>query len=1003
MWRVLLTHHEQVRGVPSGFPPPVSEANVPILGVNVALERYEGQELTAALGRIADGGFVWVRQSFAWAEFDSEAASVSFDWSKIDRIVDAVDAYPELRLVAVLTDAPPADVPDPELFAAFAGAFAERYGDQIDYYQIWDEPNLGSQWGGRANPSAYADLLARAARAVRDADRQARILLAGLAPTTETGPQNLSEVCYLERLYQVGAAPYFDVVAAKPYGFDTGPHDRRVDPSVLNVSRILLLREVMVEHGDGGKAIWASHWGWNALPEGWRGRPSIWGQTDEETQASRTIAMLERARNEWPWIGAMIIETFQPSVPSSGTLLRDLEDPRWGFSLLGPEGTPRPAYHAIADWAESVPAAAPVGHYPADSRWATYEDSWRVGPLGADAGGSLVSDTESSRARSPVHRATFRFDGTRVALTVRRGPYRAFLYVTVDGEPANKLPRDEQGRAYVVLYSDLSRVTTVPLAAGMQPGAHTVEIVAVGGEGQWSLLDWRVGAAPLREPTYWKIAGLAVVALISLVLLFRDVPRVRWAPTVRTYLALPSAAQIALVSVLTGILWVAAALSWGRWPPSGLAATFFLALSLLILPVLVFLFAARLDLGLTLVAVAAPFYLVPTSMVYGALSLPEVLVLLCGVAYALRQVTGSTVEGGSWPFAPLSPPIVGPGPRLSLADVAVTGLVATALLSTMAAQEPGAALFELRAVFLLPALYYALLRLIPLNDLEQQRVADGLVLGGVGVALVGLIQGAAGFNLVAAEGGVLRLQSIYRSPNRLALYLGRIWPFLAASILWGRGTRRRLLSALALAPVILALGLTLSRGALLLALPFSLLIMGWWAGGRYRWMALVFVGVWILGLIPLLRLPRFAALLNVGQGTTFFRLKLWRSSLRMIRDHPLLGVGPGNFLDAYRTRYILPTAWEEFNLGHAHNLLLDHWTRLGGPGVVAGLAVQIVFWRSLAGRWRGAPLVLGLAGGMAALLAHGLVDNTVFFPDLALTFFLMVALAQDGGRPDDGR
>jgi hypothetical protein len=31
---------------------------------------------------------------------------------------------------------------------------------------------------------------------------------------------------------------------------------------------------------------------------------------------------------------------------------------------------------------------------------------------------------------------------------------------------------------------------------------------------------------------------------------------------------------------------------------------------------------------------------------------------------------------------------------------------------------------------------------------------------------------------------------------------------------------------------------------------------------------------------------------------------------------------------------------------------------------------------------------------MAAMLAHGLVDNTLFFPDLALVFFLTLALAQ---------
>lgn len=53
----------------------------------------------------------------------------------------------------------------------------------------------------------------------------------------------------------------------------------------------------------------------------------------------------------------------------------------------------------------------------------------------------------------------------------------------------------------------------------------------------------------------------------------------------------------------------------------------------------------------------------------------------------------------------------------------------------------------------------------------------------------------------------------------------------------------------------------------------------------------------------------------------------------MALDHPLLGVGPDNFLYAYRSGYLLPSAWQEPNLNHPHTLLLDWWTRLGIPGV----------------------------------------------------------------------
>ena len=1020
---VVVAHQARTRGLPEGFPAPVDGADVPILGVNVALEQYGDEELEAALARIAAGGFVWVRQSFYWSQIEPEPGR--FDWAVPDRILAALARYPQLRLVAVLDDDPPIPPADrytaptagSDRFAGFARAFAARYGAQVDYYQVWDEPNLADHWGGSpVNPPAYADLLARTARAIRATDRSfalpstefipsrveglgastagpaARILLAGLAPTVETGPQNLSDVRYLEQLYQAGAAPYFDIVAGKPYGFDTGPDDRCADEAVLNLSRLLLLREVMVKHGDAGKPVWASHWGWNALPPGWTGAPSIWGQTDEETQAARTVAALERARAEWPWAGALILDHFQPAAAP--------DDPRWGFALVGPDGAPRPVYEAVAAWAAALPDAAPVGGYPALNPWATCEGDWRVGPIGADVGRStgFTTDRSTRLTTSPDgDRATFRFEGSTVALTVRRGLYRAFLYVTVDGMPANRLPQDGidgAGRAYVVLYDSDPTVATVPLATGLSPGPHTVEIVAEGGQGQWVLVDWRVGAEPARDGYGWKVAGLVVAGLVLAALLIRDARRVEWAALGRTFLGWPEWAQVALVVGLVGLLWTAAGASWGQNVSSAscslLLASCFL-FSLLMLPVLAALFALRPDLGLALVAFAAPFYLHPGGMLYRALSLPEVLVVLCGVGVVGRMANGEwRMARGRITFTPI--------------DCFVLLLVVAAVVAGLAAADLGMALFELRAVFLLPALYYGLLRLACLDSQARWRIVDGFVLGGVGVALIGLAQYVLGRNVVVAEGGLVRLQSVYYSPNNVGLYLGRAWPLLVAVALWGRRGGRRALHRMALVPVTLALALSFSRGALLLGLPAALLVMGWRAGGRYRWGALALVVVGALALVPLLSLPRFASMFDLQQGSTFFRLELWRSSLALIREHPWLGVGPGNFPAAYRTRYVLPSAWQEFNLEHPHNVYLDHWTRLGILGVLAGVAVQVAFWYpspkrgretlpSLAGK--GAEgLGIGLVGSMAALLAHGLVDNTLFFPDLALVFFLTLALTQ---------
>jgi O-antigen ligase len=96
----------------------------------------------------------------------------------------------------------------------------------------------------------------------------------------------------------------------------------------------------------------------------------------------------------------------------------------------------------------------------------------------------------------------------------------------------------------------------------------------------------------------------------------------------------------------------------------------------------------------------------------------------------------------------------------------------------------------------------------------------------------------------------------------------------------------------------------------------------------------------------------------------------------------------------------MPTAWEEFNLSHPHNLVLDFWLRLGllGVGILAWLLVG--FFRQGWNAYRRLPegwdrlLVLGLLAGMVNFVAHGLVDNAFFLVDLAFVFVLMLALVQ---------
>lgn len=995
------------RGIPPGLPDPISQGGAR-LGMNVYLQDSTEAEVAAALDDIRAHGITYVKQPFSY--------TLDFDWEAAERLVAAAAAR-SLTIVPLLDGDPTDGFAPPEDFAAYAawaGEFAARYGDRVDHYIIWDEPNLASHWGGQSvNPGDYAALLAAAAAAIRAQDPGAVIVAAPLAPTTETGPTNLSETLFLQGLYEAGAAEAFDVVALKPYGFDTGPDDRRVAEDTLNFSRPILIRELMNSLGDAGTAIWAGNWGWNSLPEGWQGRPSIWGQTTAQRQAEWTTAALERARREWPWAGILFLENWQPGAPA--------DDPRWGFSVAG-----RPAADALASYIRAQPPnlAFPGFHLARpDGPGQEYQGGWEFSPdYGADIGGT--GDT-----------VRFSFWGTDVGLRVRRADFRARLYATVDGQPANALPQDENGAALVLTSPDPAEdfISTEWLARNLPPGPHTLELTAARGWDQWALNGFAVGYRPPTTPPAWQRAALALLGGLLIALALLPARRARWGEAATVAAArfhrLSDRVQLALLGALAALVGITGWLTWGpealglyrRLGDGGqLAATFGAAavfyaspsfiLYGLALAGLFALLVLRPAWGLALIALSIPFYVPQVTKPIGGyrFSPVEVFTLVTVAAWLVRWLLDAGAghrRDRSWP-APL---------RLHRADWAVLFFVTVATLSLFFTARRDVALTEWRVVILEPVLFYALLRLIRPTTREMWIILDAWVLSGVLVAGYGLWQYLTGQDLITAEAGLLRLRSVYGSPNNAALYLDRLLPLLVAMLLLGKQAlhgRRRVAYAVAIVPVGLALLLTFSKGALFLGVPVGLLVVFWvWQrrGRRKTW-------PWVLGaaaagavaLAVATRVPALAARLDLFGPTGVFRVNLWWASVNMIADHPVFGVGLDNFLYAYRGRYILDAAWQEPNLNHPHNIVLDFATRLGLVGLIAGAWLIGEAARALgkglqravhlnsdvnrtAAEWL--PVTAGLAGALGAMLAHGLVDHSFFLVDLAFVFFLILGAA----------
>ncbi len=1003
-WRARCRFH--TRGWTSDFPGPIADTPPATACVNAALTQYEPADLAWALDAIEDYGFDWVRQRFAWAEI--EPAPGEFDWAAGDRVMAEAEAR-DLRLLAVLDGAPDwaGMPPDPAAFARFAGAFAARYGETITYYQIWHNPNLGSAWGGRADAFGYAELLADAATAIRAVDDDARIVLGSLAPTSEVGANNFAEDVFFEMLMVAGVGPHFDVAAVQPYGFETGPLDRRVSRDVLNFSRAILMREALVEHGMEGTAVWASDFGWTVGPD------SIWGEVSVEMQAAYTVEALARAEREWPWMGVMCVNGFQPRPVDAG-VERETPDAEehWGFALFGPESEPRPAAEAVRAWAtqRSKQGVATPGFYPANTELADFEGTWTLGPQGADIGQS-------------GDRVSLDFEGTGVALTVRRGPYRAFLFVTVDGEPAPALPRDREGRAYVVLYDPLAARATVPLAEDLPYGAHTVEATAERGWQQWALADWRVANPP--DPTGYRIGLMVWAAMGALGLTLASVAgrRVAWGALGGAIAAAWGRLRgwlRALISVLVSAIYIFATWQVLYGEPvfrrlgqgEGAAALLLAAALFYFSPWMLLSLAAGAlvavivwiepAMGLALTILTAPLYMHPLSLLGKSFALAELVLLPTLVGWATRLVRRWRRGDG----------LIYPPKRDALPYLRpILAFVLLALVTTGFAAHRRVALRELRLVVIEPLLWYLALVTLPMSKRERWHIIDAFVLSGVMVGVVGLVQYFLLGDVITAEGGIRRLHSVYGSPNNVGLYLGRVLPVTLALALWGGASplgawksfwrdRRRVAYTLALLPIGLALLLSFSKGAIVVGVPAALFVMGMLAGPRWRRITLVALALGLIALIPLLRTPRFAGLLDLTGGTTGFRIALWHSSWALLRDHPWVGVGLDNFLYAYRTRYVLPTAWEEFNLSHPHNLLFDYAVRLGLGGLLVAGWFQVAFWRRM---WplrrrdtadlRRRALALGMMGAMANFLAHGLVDASYFVIDLAYAFALALAVS----------
>ncbi len=405
--------NDQQRGI--AFAPPASPipwTDVPQGGVNLPSLHFEQPEvISRTLDMVQAAGLRWVRVQFPWEDIEIHAKGDFRDfrhdyngdgsvdqtdaisaWTKYDGIAAAAQAR-NLELIVRLDrppgwarqnlpqepfrvaqrEADPGSTGPPDRFADYGDyvtAVVGRYRGRIRFFQIWNEPNYGHEWNwADPDPDQFLELLKIGHTQAKAANPAAVILFPSLTPADGFDWKAMSDLVFLERIYQLGGAAYFDIFTAQQYGLGQPPSENRYVRLVYNaqgqlrrdtllarpldsrtdVTRVVLLHEIMLRYGDRNKAVWISEFGWNSSTQPHEFGPPV----TEEQKAAYIVELMARARREWPWMGVMNVWFLRAGAgfnPADATV---------DFQLVREDWVPLPAYKAVSDYLSRPPVVGP--------------------------------------------------------------------------------------------------------------------------------------------------------------------------------------------------------------------------------------------------------------------------------------------------------------------------------------------------------------------------------------------------------------------------------------------------------------------------------------------------------------------------------------------------------------------------------------------------------------------------------------------------------------------
>ena len=217
-----------------------------------------------------------------------------------------------------------------------------------------------------------------------------------------------------------------------------------------------------------------------------------------------------------------------------------------------------------------------------------------------------------------------------------------------------------------------------------------------------------------------------------------------------------------------------------------------------------------------------------------------------------------------------------------------------------------------------------------------------------------------------------------------------------SKLLFARG--ERVWAALVMPALLMAMALTLSRNAWVGAFAAAAVLL---ARKDFRLLiALPVVAFITLSLAGAAVNARLLSMFNSQDATRLDRVAMLREGTQMVRDHPLVGVGPNMVKELYE-QYRVPGAVERVN-PHLHNNPMQIAAERGLPALALWLVAIGLLLVDTARAFRDKPCrpVAGAAlAAVVAMLAGGMFEYNFGDSEFLMLFLLITALPFAAARP----